>query len=772
MLARPSSSASAVPGQVLGDLARIWELRSETVGVGALRALSRLVSRYPDPPWDHEVIPPGADLSRLLECPFRARAMNCIRMAVKSGRLTPDMAVTVEDLLDLPNLGRRTLLEVMCVAEAATDNGFLASTCSTRTPKLRGYADRRTRPPPSVDPDRLLVGKASVIAVDSSTHAVSVPRGGQLSAGPLGLSSLHAAPAERSNDAWESAILLLKRLLVVSIEFHGARTLSDALTSDLGKLMTTLSMTAAFDRVPIADLAMGRTMAEECLLAFTEFWQSLSPGEQMIFEHRVVVPKSLTLEDLGSRLNLTRERVRQIQNLVKSKWKHPATETRWWLGAIAAIVHQSAGPVTAESELEDRISAFLPGGQGHSTASVARLARQLLRKELSYRCLDGVCLDAAAFAVVENLKAAARSIADDAGLIDEQKLRAHLLDETWWPHWETLVGQCGVQRLSGRLALRDTKKARSKAALLLIGRPATKEELGEIGGVAPARVGSYLSAMAGVVRADKKRWGLAEWVEDEYEGIPAEIVQRIEEDGGATRLERLVEELPRLFGVSENSVRAYCNAAMFVADDEWIRLRGDREPYSYKNPDVACAPGVFALGDRRVGLLYEVDHDVLRGSGRHLPHAAAAILRVRVNDRLRFVGPGNTAVTVTFPGTAHQGPSLGSSRALAEAASATCGDMMALVLDAGEMAVSVTVTGINEYKPGWALIARLTGINEQSGIEGLAAALKCGAGEVRATLRSRGDLVVLGAMPPRRFSPDLDDALAKLEAEANRGAAL
>ena len=47
------------------------------------------------------------------------------------------------------------------------------------------------------------------------------------------------------------------------------------------------------------------------------------------------------------------------------------------------------------------------------------------------------------------------------------------------------------------------------------------------------------------MRADKNRWGLAEWIDDEYEGIAAEIVQRIEEDGGATRLERLIDELPK-----------------------------------------------------------------------------------------------------------------------------------------------------------------------------------------------------------------------------------
>ena len=272
------------------------------------------------------------------------------------------------------------------------------------------------------------------------------------------------------------------------------------------------------------------------------------------------------------------------------------------------------------------------------------------------------------------------------------------------------------------------------------------------------------------VRADRTRWALASWGLPEYEGIAATIGRLLEEAGQPMRVSDVVDRLTADFGIAANSARIYCNAAMFVVEDGLIRLRGEREPYSYKDPDVASALGVFALGEVCVGLLYEADHDVLRGSGRHLPHAAGAILRVRVNDRLHFTGPANTAVTVTFPGTSQQGPTLGSTRALAEAARATRGDMMTLVLDAGEMTVRATVTDVKEHRPGWALIARLTGINEDSGIEGLSRALQCTPGEVRATLRNRGDLVVLDSMPRRRLSPDLDRALAKLEAEVHRSA--
>ena len=526
LLARPSYSASAVPGRVLGDLAGIWQLRSEPVGVGALRAVSRLVSRYPDPPWDHVVIPSGVHLARLLECPFRIRAMNCIRKAVKTGRLRSDRAVTVGQLLSLENLGRGTLLEVMCVAEAATDNGFLTATRSARTPDLSS-------------------------------------------------SPLPDEPADCSNDGWGNAVPLLKRLLAVSIEFHGARTLSDALTSDLGELMTVLSMAASFDRVPLAKLAMGQTMTEEFFLALAEFWESLSPREQLIFEHRVV-SKSRTLEDLGSKLDLTRERVRQIEKLIECKWRHPATagsEARWWLHATAATIRRHVGPVVAFGVLQRRIaSAFcdIEAGSGH--IRITEVARQMLLRELAYVCSGGDCIDAEASAVVGELKKAARSVADDVGLVPEHELRGCVPEERWLEHWDVLLRRCGLHWVGDQLALRDTKKARVKAALLSIGRPATREEVGEVSGIEPAHVGSHLSVIPGVVRADKKRWGLADWVEDEYEGIPAEIIQRIDEDGGATRLERLIEELPRLFGVTESSVRSYVATPRFLLRDGYVSL--------------------------------------------------------------------------------------------------------------------------------------------------------------------------------------------------------
>ena len=88
----------------------------------------------------------------------------------------------------------------------------------------------------------------------------------------------------------------------------------------------------------------------------------------------------------------------------------------------------------------------------------------------------------------------------------------------------------------------------------------------------PVQVTGAFSNIPSVVKATKDRWALKEWVDDEYEGIVAEIIQRIEEDGGSTTTERLLNELPEKFHVSAISVRAYMQTPRFLVRDGRISL--------------------------------------------------------------------------------------------------------------------------------------------------------------------------------------------------------
>ena len=155
--------------------------------------------------------------------------------------------------------------------------------------------------------------------------------------------------------------------------------------------------------------------------------------------------------------------------------------------------------------------------------------------------------------------------------MEETPLQEALPDEDWIRFWPLLVEECGFHRIDGLLGLRDTGKARVKAAVLNIGRIASKEDIAERSGFPAVRVSSYLSAFPSVVRANMTDWGLREWVEDEYDGVVGEILQRIDEDGGATSVERLFSELWRLFQIEEPSIRSYLNTPQFEVRDGYVR---------------------------------------------------------------------------------------------------------------------------------------------------------------------------------------------------------
>ena len=185
---------------------------------------------------------------------------------------------------------------------------------------------------------------------------------------------------------------------------------------------------------------------------------------------------------------------------------------------------------------------------------------------------QGVYLDERGLEELEEIRESSHRLADDVGLVDEQQIVASLPSEKWQQLWPWVRERIGLCNLYGALGFRNSAKARAKAVLLSIGRPATREEIGSVCGIEDGRVGAYLSNVSSVVRADKERWGLREWIDDEYDGIVGEIIQRIKEGGGTTTTERLLKELPNKFGVSPGSVLAYMQTPKFVIQDGWISI--------------------------------------------------------------------------------------------------------------------------------------------------------------------------------------------------------
>ena len=345
------------------------------------------------------------------------------------------------------------------------------------------------------------------------------------------------------------------------------------------------------------------------------------------------------------------------------------------------MLAEHLAPVTPAEAFEEQLdnalsSAAIPDAPEEDLA----VARRLVRDTLAYSCVDGVCLSSEAVKVAKALRTAARESADDAGLVDEERLRATLPEESWQQHWDNLIDRSGLHHLGDRLALRGTAKAKAKAALLQIGRSATKEEIAELSGLAPDRAGAQMSLLPSVVRADKLRWGLADWVDDEYEGIPAEIFQRIDEDGGSTRLDRLLDEIPRRFGVSENSVRAYVETPAFRVEHGWVSIADDSAITVGRFEDVSS--GYDRNGDPY--WMFPVHERYLQGfSITGVPPELVAALGCRLGGSITTTvraPPGVRDISVIWRTTSLRGPEIGRIADALTAIAASDGDPVCIVV--------------------------------------------------------------------------------------------
>ena len=503
--------------QTVGELGQFfWTTARAPLETTVLQSLCRLV-RPASPPSSTVVIPAGVDHAELVDYPLRNRTRNALGAA---GFFIGSDAITVGMLLSTRRIGHAVLIELMCLSEFALRDQ---------------HSDTAAMMLESENASGCRVGAVETLA-----------------------------------SSWSTAVDSLIPLFAAAREFRDSVTIGDALRADLSHIAQTLGVVESLDSIAIGPLVGGRSIADTVIRRLDAIRTTMPSSWGPVIEHRILGDTPKTLDAVGRDLDLTRERVRQLQ-------KEATRRIRTMVGAevsiVARLLQGKLNPVIALTELEEKVARAFPADSGHSLS--VRIARSLLRTQLAYSCLDSVCMSADALDAAEALKSASFEIADDVGLVDEKELRSHLPTRAWEPFFGRLIEHTGLHRVLGLLALRNSGKALVKAAVHQIGRPATKEEIAEIVNKTPAKVGAHLSVIPSIARADKDRWGLVEWIDDIYEGITAEIVQRINEDGGATRLERLLEELPRLFGVSEVSVRMYARTPYFVIHNGYVSVASE-----------------------------------------------------------------------------------------------------------------------------------------------------------------------------------------------------
>lgn len=497
----------------------------------------------------------------------------------------------------------------------------------------------------------------------------------------------------------------------------------------------------------------------ECV---TSLFDRMEDRGRRILEARRWVTDGATLVELGEELDLTRERVRQIQVRAAAELDSLLSydefaPVRWGISQIAKelgtyLPYDQACAVFAAHglEIESPMGGFILDQLGTYKLDAAKWyidISRLDRNELNNALAAG--FDGEVFATHERLLVVFEEHgidADVAEVILEQEAWLRRLDSGTWLRWD------------------GNALDKATVVLKLEGAPMTAEAIVDgIGeGLSVRSVRSRLSTDERFVRTGKSTIGLAEWGLEEYSGIADEIFERIDRDGGVCDVEQLVGELVTTFpDVSENSIRMYMSTLAFVVEGGRIRRRTDVDPWPFED-DLSKTAGVFRLADGRVRVLLPVTRDMLRGSGRAIPAPLAAALGVRPGDRRAFVADSDATVLVSWRPWATTGPDIGSLRGVTGPLGVVEGDSVAIDfdIDAGKVSAMALPDAT-----GTAFVRAVVEVGDDSELlAAVARAIGVREGEMRSALRRRGDGAFLELLPTSTDG-QLEDVIADLVAE-------
>jgi Sigma-70, region 4 len=418
-------------------------------------------------------------------------------------------------------------------------------------------------------------------------------------------------------------------------------------------------------------------------------WRTLldmAPRDMMILRERVYPDgRAVTLAELAERLDLTRERVRQLETAARKDLAAHLADG----GDCASLVHLAARTRRLIGQVCDRDTAMRAVDAAILESSDAptgdRLRRNVLLSLLGPHVeRDELFISQAASERLDAVRHAIAETEPDMPLA-ESLIENLMLDlEVPADLTERLERHLDVRRIGDRrVPWRGSMADKAVAVLSATGEPMTMLALHKSVGLEcnPRSLSGQVQGDPRIMRRGKEQYGLRAWGGEEYTGILEELEQAIDRAGGRVDLEQTVQTFVEAFGVSAQSVRSYAADRRFVRNgDGSLGLRSDEDPPpTPRHRPVFETRGLFML-DGVWHLRVEVDHDLLRGSGRPLPTGAALAAGLEPDLTLGFdFGAGSVVLSWS-----RSQPSLGSLRATALARGAAEGDVMFLPLSGPE----------------------------------------------------------------------------------------
>lgn len=370
-----------------------------------------------------------------------------------------------------------------------------------------------------------------------------------------------------------------------------------------------------------------------------------------------------TLEQIGQRFNLTRERVRQLETKVQQRLRgrvvaadmaalqQRGVDLRAQFGALAHLDELGRELQPNSASLSDELFAWVAG---------------------PYRLVDEWLILSVHGAPTELLMGAFRSVEVDGvapmdalvDALDELEVRPTLV--------EALLGLGDrLQRVDQHVVEFSGGMGATASRLLRANQlPMTSEQLAALTGADNLRsLRNSLAARSDLTRVGIDRWALTEWNIESYEGIVPAMRARLE-TAGTLSVAGLGDELHEQYGVSPASIAFLSSGCpIFVREGGTVRLRRADEKFTPAHSLEERVDCTLVAG--RWTLHKTIDRDTMRGSGTKIPDAFAIEIGAV---------PGDSVLLDTPFGPIRCGwqqqPSIGSTRRVVERLGGRPGDTL------------------------------------------------------------------------------------------------
>lgn len=362
--------------------------------------------------------------------------------------------------------------------------------------------------------------------------------------------------------------------LLIAKEVAGTETLGDFYSSAYPQILSYTDLGSTGER-RIDELTNNTSLQEILSSRIVSVLDELDQKDLSILITRYR-EKKVTLADLGEQMGMTRERVRQLQRKAEGKIEYHLGTPMKMIAKAVVLKH----PIEVSKEqLEGDISELYPNDNA--------LHQYFVRKTIEiagYQQLNGTYLTPFAQDELKKFRLSLKWNISSEEVIPESEV-IELSERMGGIDIDTLTELIKLKKLyNGYYSFRNTIMSRLHAFLKEIGEPVTKEEMMRGTGLRSRQVEVVLMNSNSIVRATKDKWGLREYVEEEYRGISAEIEDRINQEGGSTSMKRLLEEIPRKFDVKRGSIYVYAKTPRFKIEGDRISL-AEPEDYQYRDLD-------------------------------------------------------------------------------------------------------------------------------------------------------------------------------------------